>query len=434
MGSTCSAGSGRHEKVLEVKQDVNALVDSHRKAVVGRTVDLDTLIYFDRLLKIGKVKFSKIQYLGGLSILVSFGSTGEAVSFLENKELWGPWFSNLDLWEGQILAVERIAWLRIQGIPLHLFDSEILRMVGNLFGKALYVPSNVGDDQDLSVKCVGVLAGLEPRIMEVVRLKWRDRWFRLWVSEEENVWIPDCLGSSELESSELERKVSEEGNSGKGGDTLHGDYGVDYLFEEDGVNSEKSFMGNEEPDVTVNMGPIMKEAACSHAFNVGDGAGNKKENKDINSSGAKVFKRRKGKSVQSSLGSPNDIRPKKRLSAQLEKEDLFGLDDLISKGPFHCQNTVEHREDADGMSATGEINASLDLNRRASLPAGRSQSESESNTDAEERNEEAIAGFNLVDEVAATILVGAQLGVDLHGNQKLVEDSIQGEGINVFIP
>ncbi|KAF5754080.1 putative RNA recognition motif domain, nucleotide-binding alpha-beta plait domain superfamily [Helianthus annuus] len=113
LGSENSAGSGKPEKVVKVKYDVKAFEDLHWKAVVRRTADLDTLIYFDRLHKIGKVKFTKIQYLGGLSILVSFGSIDEAESFLKNKELWGAWFSKLYLWEGQVLAVERIAWLRI---------------------------------------------------------------------------------------------------------------------------------------------------------------------------------------------------------------------------------------------------------------------------------------------------------------------------------
>ncbi|KAF5786564.1 hypothetical protein HanXRQr2_Chr10g0442441 [Helianthus annuus] len=149
-----TSGSGTSEKVVEVKEDVNAFQDLYRKAVVGRTKDLDTLVFFNRFLRIGKVHYVKIQYLGGLSILVSFACSEEAESFLKNKGLWGPWFSNLDMWEGQVLAVERIAWLRIQGLPLQLFDSDIMKMVGNLFEKSVFVPSGVGEDKDLTVKCV----------------------------------------------------------------------------------------------------------------------------------------------------------------------------------------------------------------------------------------------------------------------------------------
>ncbi|MFS7991190.1 hypothetical protein Hanom_Chr12g01067881 [Helianthus anomalus] len=121
-----------------------------------------------------------------MSILVSFEHTDEAEAFLNNKDLWGPWFSKLDMWVGQVFAVERIVWLTIQGIPLHLLDFEILRKIGNVFGKTLYVPKDVGEDLDLTVKCVGVLVGHDNRIKEFICLKWKDKSFKLWVSEEEN--------------------------------------------------------------------------------------------------------------------------------------------------------------------------------------------------------------------------------------------------------
>ncbi|MFS8024474.1 hypothetical protein Hanom_Chr16g01463691 [Helianthus anomalus] len=243
-----------------------------------------------------------------------------------------------------------------------------------------------------------MLAGHDPRIMEVVRLKWRDRLFRIRVSEEENVWVLDCLGSPKSEPPESEREKSENGDSGRGGDALHGDCGVDSLFKENMVNSKKSFVGNEEHD-NVNMGPCMEEAACSHAFNVGGRAENKNENKANNSCGAKVIKRRKEKSASYSMGSPKEVRPKKRLIAQLEKEELFGMDDLFSKGPFPFQNLMEPREDTVGVSANGDFDASLDLNRMASLSVGQSSSEAEPAPVDMASNEVAVAGFNLVDEV-----------------------------------
>ncbi|KAJ0744738.1 putative RNA recognition motif domain, nucleotide-binding alpha-beta plait domain superfamily [Helianthus annuus] len=197
-------GGSSPEKVVSVPDDISGCVDLFRKAVVGRTVDLDTLVFFDRLLRIGKVKFVKIQFLGGLSIMVSFESSEEAESFLQNKKLWGPWFSNLDLWEGQTLAVERVAWIRVQGLPLHLVDSEILRKIGEAYGKILYVPMDVGEESDLSFQRVAVLAGNDARIKEFLCIKWKDKSFRVWVMEEEEVWVPDCLKTSMLDGGSSE--------------------------------------------------------------------------------------------------------------------------------------------------------------------------------------------------------------------------------------
>ncbi|KAM0064569.1 hypothetical protein Hdeb2414_s0003g00104501 [Helianthus debilis subsp. tardiflorus] len=165
-------------------------------AVVGRTVDLETLVDFDRLLRIAKVSYSRIQYLGGLSILISFFDEPSAKGFLEAKELWGPWCSKLEPWNGQSLALERVAWLRLHGIPLHLLDPEILSLVGDLFGKVLHTPKFLDEDNDLSFVRIGVLAGEAQRIHETVTVKWKNKSFRVGLEEEQDVWTPDCVGAS----------------------------------------------------------------------------------------------------------------------------------------------------------------------------------------------------------------------------------------------
>ncbi|KAM0070474.1 putative RNA recognition motif domain, nucleotide-binding alpha-beta plait domain superfamily [Helianthus debilis subsp. tardiflorus] len=78
------------EKVVVVPDRTVAFSDLVGKAVVGRTVDLETLVDFNRLLGIAKSKFAKIHYLGGLSILVSFADEESTKTFLEASNVWGP--------------------------------------------------------------------------------------------------------------------------------------------------------------------------------------------------------------------------------------------------------------------------------------------------------------------------------------------------------
>ncbi|KAF5792348.1 hypothetical protein HanRHA438_Chr09g0417011 [Helianthus annuus] len=165
-------------------------------SLVGRTVDLETLVDFDKLLSIAKILVANIQYLGGLSILISFHDEASANKFLESKVVWGPWFSRLDPWNGQSLPIERVAWLRLIGIPLHLFEPEVMVQVGELFGKVLHAPKMVEEDLDLSVCSVAVLVGDAGRINDVVSLRWNKKNYRIWVEEEHEVWVPDCLGVS----------------------------------------------------------------------------------------------------------------------------------------------------------------------------------------------------------------------------------------------
>ncbi|KAM0024592.1 hypothetical protein Hdeb2414_s0022g00617571 [Helianthus debilis subsp. tardiflorus] len=166
--------------------------------MVGRTVDLATLVDFDRLLKIAGTIYSKIQYLVGLSILISFYDEIAADKFLNSRNIWGPWFSKLAAWGGQSFPLERVAWLRVHGIPLHLLELDVLKMVGELFSKVLYVPNLIEEDKDLSVFRAEVLAWEDKRIKENVRIVWKNKSFRVWVEKQQEEWIPDCLGFNDV--------------------------------------------------------------------------------------------------------------------------------------------------------------------------------------------------------------------------------------------
>ncbi|KAJ0533447.1 putative RNA recognition motif domain, nucleotide-binding alpha-beta plait domain superfamily [Helianthus annuus] len=196
MASEGSKGVGVPDsgKSVIVPDRTSAFKELFGLAVVGRKVDLETLVDLDKLLRIAKVSFSRIQFLGGPSVLISFLDCDSANKFLDSRVIWGPWFTKLEAWRGQSLPLERVAWLKLHGIPLHLVDEGVLTQVGELFGKVLHVPKSFDDDLDLSLVTVGVLAGEAVRIGEVVTLGWKGRSFRIWVEEEREAWVPDCLG------------------------------------------------------------------------------------------------------------------------------------------------------------------------------------------------------------------------------------------------
>ncbi|KAJ0691799.1 putative RNA recognition motif domain, nucleotide-binding alpha-beta plait domain superfamily [Helianthus annuus] len=115
-------------------------------------------------------------------------------------------FSWMEVWEGQVLPFELIAWLKISGVPIHLLDNEVLDSVGRLFGKVVHTSSLSYDSSDLSYDLVGILVGDGGRINESVTLKWKDRKFVVWIHEETDEWVPDCIGNEEdrEEGSEME--------------------------------------------------------------------------------------------------------------------------------------------------------------------------------------------------------------------------------------
>ncbi|KAJ0571130.1 putative RNA recognition motif domain, nucleotide-binding alpha-beta plait domain superfamily [Helianthus annuus] len=90
VGSCSGVGNAVAEKMVVVPDRMSAYKELHGLAVVGRTTDLETLVDFNRLMKIAKFEYSRLQYLGGLSILISFTDEASAARFLESSNIWGP--------------------------------------------------------------------------------------------------------------------------------------------------------------------------------------------------------------------------------------------------------------------------------------------------------------------------------------------------------
>ncbi|MFS7940368.1 hypothetical protein Hanom_Chr05g00463641 [Helianthus anomalus] len=128
-------------------------------AVVGRCKDLRALNnLFSLVSKAGVGEFS-LSYLGGLSILIKFRKEGKCNKFVCSHSLWQDWFSSLDLWNGQSLPFERIAWLKVIGVPVHLAVNKVYDLIARNFGKIIHASQRSEKDLDLSSNCIGVLRG-----------------------------------------------------------------------------------------------------------------------------------------------------------------------------------------------------------------------------------------------------------------------------------
>ncbi|KAJ0565661.1 hypothetical protein HanIR_Chr06g0265081 [Helianthus annuus] len=180
-------------KSINIDSNVNAFYGVHGRAVIARMVDVNAL-------KNIKVTVSEIcpfleknQYLGGLDVRITFDIPENAAVFRDVVVLVVDKFSMVSIWEGQAFGFERLAWLKVQGIPLRLLTNEVIDEVGSLFGKVVHHADRSESDLDLSYEYVGILLGDGKRVSEEIVLNWKDRKFRVWVMEELGEWIPDFL-------------------------------------------------------------------------------------------------------------------------------------------------------------------------------------------------------------------------------------------------
>ncbi|KAJ0603214.1 hypothetical protein HanIR_Chr03g0148061 [Helianthus annuus] len=168
-------------KIIEIADNTLAFRDLIGNALVGRCKDLGILR-------------KSLSYLGGLSMLLKFESEDSCSKFLLDNQIWCSWFSSLDLWNGQSLPFERLAWIRINGVPMHLADNDVLNNIAEHYGKIVHGSELEAEDGNLSVSWIGLLVGDGERIRDFITLKWSNKLFRVWIEEEFSDWVPESVG------------------------------------------------------------------------------------------------------------------------------------------------------------------------------------------------------------------------------------------------
>ncbi|KAM0006120.1 putative RNA recognition motif domain, nucleotide-binding alpha-beta plait domain superfamily [Helianthus debilis subsp. tardiflorus] len=200
---------------IELADDTLAFKDPVGLALVGRCKDLKVLRNLNTILADYDTVGVSLSYLGGLDMLIKFEVEENCVNFLLDNQKWKEWFSSLDHWEGQALPFERLAWVKIQGVPIQLADNDVLNNIAEHFGKVVHGSKMEAEDENLSVSWIGLLVGEGGRIREHVTLKCKNKSYRVWIEEEITDLTPDSVGSVVLpsdKSSCLEMLGTEERN------------------------------------------------------------------------------------------------------------------------------------------------------------------------------------------------------------------------------
>ncbi|KAM0019885.1 putative RNA-binding domain superfamily [Helianthus debilis subsp. tardiflorus] len=160
----------KREKMIMLPDEFLAHDHVMGKAAVVRMVDFKALKVVGDLIKEMTSGDGVIQYMGGMSVIVSFPSGKDAEQFITLAKEKRDIFSSVGMWVGQSLPFERIAWLRIHGIPLHLLDNDVINRVGECFGKLIQVGQHDCWDSNLSYDYIGVLIDEGKRIHEAIVL------------------------------------------------------------------------------------------------------------------------------------------------------------------------------------------------------------------------------------------------------------------------
>lgn len=94
---------------------------------------------------------------------------------------------------GQSLPDERIAWVKILGVPAHIWIPKIFNDIASRFGSVVSPSIACWDDCNMGYDYMGILINSGKRLEENLVLRWKSKSFRVWVSETECSWLPEFL-------------------------------------------------------------------------------------------------------------------------------------------------------------------------------------------------------------------------------------------------
>ncbi|KAJ0700670.1 putative RNA recognition motif domain, nucleotide-binding alpha-beta plait domain superfamily [Helianthus annuus] len=167
------------------------------RAVIGDLISIEALRDVNNMKKKLRLKDSQVRYLGGMKLLIIFDSVEEMEgSMKKDMELWNLWFKILTTWNGEYIPYERIAWLRIRGIPLQLWINEVFNVVGEYFGKV--IKKSDADEKDLCFNddTIGIIVNHGAEINEKIKIRWKHLVYEVWVSEVHHLWFPEFISES----------------------------------------------------------------------------------------------------------------------------------------------------------------------------------------------------------------------------------------------
>ncbi|KAJ0524127.1 hypothetical protein HanIR_Chr10g0501141 [Helianthus annuus] len=165
------------------------------RAVIGEALNPKAMSYIQAMLNRGGHSNVAISYTGGLQVFLVFKESGEAKGFIDNMELWRDFFTKLTFWEGQEVQDQRVACLKIEGVPLKLRDNTIFDKVGESFGRIVKNSDFSWTDTDVSHGQCWVLTGQRQRIQEVIDLSWRGNRYQVGVTEVDDGWFGSVISS-----------------------------------------------------------------------------------------------------------------------------------------------------------------------------------------------------------------------------------------------
>jgi len=127
----------------------------------------------------------KVTGMGDKMVLLQIDGNREIEEVTRNhKEWWESMFSKISKWSPNKVAVRRSVWLKVMGIPLHVWEEPTFKALGSLFGVFLDFDEVTISKKRLDWARIKVSTGRKFFIDEQVNISVMGAVYGLWVVEE----------------------------------------------------------------------------------------------------------------------------------------------------------------------------------------------------------------------------------------------------------
>ncbi|KAI3717702.1 hypothetical protein L1987_69479 [Smallanthus sonchifolius] len=129
-------------------------------------------------------------------------------------------FSDLQIWDGQLIPFERIAWVHILGVPIQLWEDNTFNRIRQTFGEIVEFSATSFENGNMSYEEMGIIVDKPGRISTNINLEWGGQVFPVRIEETSCRWAPRCIkilknnASSSSASAPAEGVFSEQGQHG----------------------------------------------------------------------------------------------------------------------------------------------------------------------------------------------------------------------------
>ncbi|KAF5783555.1 putative RNA recognition motif domain, nucleotide-binding alpha-beta plait domain superfamily [Helianthus annuus] len=408
------------------------------RAVILELKGVGELKEIRRMMDVGGYGEFPVSYLGGLKCMVVLKEKGHAIEFMKYvRETWSQVIVAASLWRGEDLQYDRLVWVKIFGIPIHLRASSLYNRVGECFGKIVGESEFSWADSDNSDSGVWILTEIGKRIEEVVNVEWGGKSYKVWVCEEVNPWVKDVIGELSVERKSSPTKSSESAAAPTG-------------KEKDGENRGGEKVGEEtigQPRDMESSSPMhgVHENNNEDAINMAAGDLNKKHYND--GGGTRGKEQAENISVENinEVGQGPCPKSRKRPRSARSPQCLDPEEEAYREIPVqtHIRNLERSFDLNDAMNEeegfAGESNiqvANIHSNGGDESKSGDPPENERQFADGERTDQYIGIATTIVDpdpevrkETADTVTVGAAVGFQLGGFHDQVSEIIIGEKI-----